>query len=136
MVTGKAFKASIVAAVAVAAGALFLPGVPGWPNSGVAFAQDKAQAKQSLDQIVKSLRAVDTAYASGNAAEAQTRYDDALANWNKVSPALSAREARESQLLFDHLGSQLKSGAPAKTVRGTVNGLLGELQGDIREELD
>jgi hypothetical protein len=54
--------------------------------------------------VTAALRSVDTAYASGNAAEAQTKYEEARSNWNKVAPVISAREAREAQLLFDSLG--------------------------------
>jgi hypothetical protein len=81
------------------------------------------------------LRGVDTAYASGNSAEAQTKFDQARASWNKISPLISAREAREQQLLFDSLGSQLKSGGPATKVKATVRGMLGELREDIQREL-
>ncbi len=97
--------------------------------------QEKTQARQDLDQVVKSLQAVDTAYASGNVAEAQTRFDDARTSWNKVSPAISAREAREAQLLFDSLGNQLKSNAPPTKVKSTVSGMREELQEDIAREL-
>ena len=97
--------------------------------------QEKTQARQDLDQVVKSLQAVDTAYASGNAAEAQTRFDDARTSWNKVSPVISAREAREAQLLFDSLGNQLKSNAPPTKVKSTVNGMREELREDIAREL-
>jgi len=71
-----------------------------------------------------SLRSVDTAYASGNAAEAQTKFEEARSAWNKVAPTISAREAREAQLLFDSLGKQLQSRAPAKEVKSTVSGML------------
>jgi hypothetical protein len=97
--------------------------------------QEKTQARQDLDQVVKSLQAVDTAYASGNAAEAQTRYDDARTSWNKVSSVISAREAREAQLLFDSLGDQLKTSAPPAKVKSTVNGMREELREDIAREL-
>ena len=40
----------------------------GW--SGAAVAQKRSQGAGSVDRIVSSLRAVDTAYASGNATEA------------------------------------------------------------------
>jgi hypothetical protein len=40
----------------------------GW--NGAAAAQKRSQGRESVDRIVSSLRAVDTAYASGNAAEA------------------------------------------------------------------
>lgn len=105
----------------------------GW--SGAAVAQKKSQGRGSVDRIVSSLRAVDTAYASGNAAEAQTRFREARAEWNGVAPRISAREAREQQLLFDSLDKQLKSGAPAGQVKSTIRGMLGELREDIEREL-
>jgi len=102
----------------------------GW--SGAAFAQ---KGRQSVDRIISSLRAVDTAYASGNAAEAQTRFRQARAEWNGIAPRISAREAREQQLLFDSLNNQLKSGAPATQVKSTITGMLDELREDIEREL-
>jgi len=126
-----------IAIVAMVA-SLFSISYPGWNAIGeavAASAQEKTQARQSLNEVMSLLRAVDTAYASGNSAEAQTKFDQARANWNKISPLISAREAREAQLLFDSLGSQLKSGGPATKVKATVNGMLGELREDIRREL-
>ena len=73
--------------------------------------------------------------ASGNAAEAQSKYEEARSNWDKVAPAISAREAREQQLLFDSLGKKLKDGAPPKDVKSTVSGMLEELREDIAREL-
>ena len=108
----------------------------GW--SGTAFAasaKEKSQARQSLNQVVSSLRAVDTAYASGNAAEAQTRFAQARSAWNSIAPSISAREAREQQLLFDSLDNQLKSSAPATQVKSTISGMLDELREDIEREL-
>jgi len=105
----------------------------GW--SGAAIAQKRSQGAGSVDRIVSSLRAVDTAYASGNAAEAQTRFRQARAAWNGVAPKISAREAREQQLLFDSLDKQLKSGAPATQVKSTVSGMVEELHEDIEREL-
>ena len=105
----------------------------GW--SGAAVAQKRSQGRESVDRIVSSLRAVDTAYASGNAAEAQTRFTEARSAWNSVAPRISAREAREQQLLFDSLDKQLKSGAPATKVKSTVSGMIGELHEDIEREL-
>jgi len=105
----------------------------GW--SGAAIAQKRSQGAGSVDRIVSSLRAVDTAYASGNAAEAQTRFREARAAWNGVAPKISAREAREQQLLFDSLDKQLKSGAPASQVKSTVSGMVEELHEDIEREL-
>jgi len=78
---------------------------------------------------------VDTAYASGNAAEAQTRLEEARSAWNEVAPSISTREAREQQLLLDSLGDQLKSGAPATKVKSTISGMLDELREDIEREL-
>ena len=57
--------------------------------------QQKAEARNYLNQVTASLRSVDIAYASGNAAEAQSKYEEARSNWDKVAPAISAREARE-----------------------------------------
>ena len=105
----------------------------GW--GGAAVAQKRVQGKGSVDRIVGALRAVDTAYASGNAAEAQTRFRQARAEWNGVAPRISAREAREQQLLFDSLDKQLKSGAPATQVKSTVSGMIDELHEDIEREL-
>ena len=105
----------------------------GW--SGAAIAQKRSQRAGSVDRIVSSLHAVDTAYASGNGAEAQTRFREARAAWNNVAPRISAREAREQQLLFDSLDKQLRSGAPASQVKSTVSGMIGELHEDIEREL-
>ena len=97
--------------------------------------QQKSDARNYLNQVTASLRSVDTAYASGNAAEAQSKYEEARSNWDKVAPAISAREAREQQLLFDSLGKKLKDGAPPKDVKSTVSGMLEELREDIAREL-
>ena len=107
----------------------------GTPAAQAASAQEKAQARNSLNQVTAALRSVDTAYASGNAAEAQTKFEEARSNWNKIAPVISAREAREQQLLFDSLGSKLKEGAPAAQVKSTVSGMLEELREDIAREL-
>ena len=85
--------------------------------------------------MTAAVRSVDTAYASGNAAEAQTKFEEARANWDKIAPVISAREAREQQLLFDSLGKKLKDGAPPKDVKSTVSGMLEELREDIAREL-
>ena len=100
-----------------------------------ASSQQKAEARNYLNQVTASLRSVDTAYASGNAAEAQSKYEEARSNWDKVAPAISAREAREQQLLFDSLGKKLKDGATPKDVKSTVSGMLEELREDIAREL-
>ena len=73
-------------------------GYQGWYSTETALAasaQEKAQARNSLNQVTAALRSVDTAYASGNAAEAQTKFEEARSNWDKVAPVISAREARE-----------------------------------------
>ena len=99
-------------------------------------APTKAQARQAFDRILQSLEGVDTAYASGNAAEAQAKFDQAKSDWNVVAPAISTREAREVQLLFDSLGDQLQNNVPASKVSATLKGMLGELHEDIQEELE
>jgi len=124
---------TIAVVAMVAGGSLLSIAYPGWNATGEAVAAS-AQDK-TLNEVMSLLRAVDTAYASGNSAEAQTKFDQARASWNKISPLISAREAREAQLLFDSLGSQLKSGGPATKVKATVNGMLGEFREDIRREL-
>jgi 1,2-phenylacetyl-CoA epoxidase PaaB subunit len=107
-----------------------------WNGAAIAAtAKQKSQSRQSLERVRSSLRAVDTAYASGNAAEAQTRLEEARSTWNEVAPSISTREAREQQLLLDSLGDQLKSGAPATKVKSTISGMLDELREDIEREL-
>jgi hypothetical protein len=128
----------IVVALIALSGALSGLGYHGWYSTEAALAaspQEKAEARNSLNQVTASLRSVDTAYASGNAAEAQTKFEEARSNWNKVAPVISAREAREAQLLFDSLGTKLKDGAPAAQVKSTVSGMLEELREDIAREL-
>src|SRR5215475_4751140 len=117
-------------AAAIATGAISVEiGSSSWNGAAIAAtAKQKSQARQSLDRVVSSLRAVDTAYASGNAAEAQTQFAQARSAWDSIAPSISAREAREQQLLFDSLGSQLKSSAPATQVRSTISGMLEELR--------
>src|SRR5215472_812237 len=95
----------------------------------------RRRRRTSPNQMTAALRSVDTAYASGNAAEAQTKFEEARANWDKIAPVISAREAREQQLLFDSLGKRLKDGAPPKDVKSTVSGMLEELREDIAREL-
>jgi len=128
---------SLTLAAGLVTGALSVEiGGLSWNGAAMAAtAKQKSQSRQSLDRVRTSLRAVDTAYASGNAAEAQTRYEEARSAWNEVAPAISAREAREQQLLFDSLGNQLKTSAPATKVKSTISGMLGELREDIEREL-
>ena len=107
-----------------------------WSGAAMAAtAKQKSQSRQSLERVRSSLRAVDTAYASGNAAEAQTRFEEARSAWNEVAPSISTREAREQQLLLDSLGNQVKSGAPPTQVKSTISGMLDELREDIEREL-
>ena len=124
-------------AAGIVTGAIsFESGNSSWNGAAIAAtAKQKSQGRQSLDRVVSSLRAVDTAYASGNAAEAQTQFAQARSTWNSIAPSISAREAREQQLLFDSLDNQLKSGAPATKVKSTISGMLGELREDIEREL-
>jgi hypothetical protein len=100
-----------------------------------AQAQAKSESQQSLDKIIQSLKALDTAYASGNTAEAQSNYDTANNEWKSLSSKISARESREVQLLFESLQTKLRDKAPAKDVSRVVRGTLEELREDIRREL-
>ena len=128
----------IVMALFASSVALSGLGYHGWYSTETglaASAQEKAQARTSLNQVTAALRSVDTAYASGNAAEAQTKFEEARANWDKIAPVISAREAREQQLLFDSLGKKLKDSAPPAQVKSTVSGMLEELREDIAREL-
>src|SRR5438309_8563118 len=128
----------IVMALVAINGALSGLGYHGWYSVEAALAasaQEKAQARNSLNQVTTALRSVDTAYASGNAAEAQTKFEEARSNWNKVAPVISAREAREAQLLFDSLGKKLKtvrllrrSNLPSRVCwRSYANSLMADL---------
>jgi hypothetical protein len=108
----------IIAALLALGSALSAVGNQGWFGTDAASAaspQEKAQARKDLDLVMASLRSVDTSYASSNAAEAQTKFEQARSAWNKVAPAISAREAREAQLLFDSLGKKLQASAPRPT---------------------
>ena len=128
----------IIVALLALGGALSAVGNQGWFGTDPASAaspQEKTQARQNLDVVLASLRSVDTSYASGNAAEAQTKFEQARSAWNKVAPTISAREAREAQLLFDSLGKKLQANAPATDVKSTVSGMLEELNDDIAREL-
>jgi len=128
----------IIVALLALGGALSAVGNQGWFGTDPASAasrQEKTQARNDLNVVMASLRSVDTAYASGNAAEAQTKFEQARSAWNKVAPTISAREAREAQLLFDSLGKKLQANAPATDVKSTVSGMLEELNDDIAREL-
>jgi hypothetical protein len=125
----------IIATLLALSSALSVVGSNGWfgtDSAAAASPQEKTQARQNLDVVLASLRSVDTSYASGNAAEAQTRFEQARSAWNKVAPAISAREA---QLLFDSLGKKLQANAPPTDVKSTVSGMLEELNDDIASEL-
>ena len=63
--------------------------------------QEKAQARNALDQLIASLSGVDAAYTSGNTHEARSKLEEATFSWNKVSAAISERETREPKLLLD-----------------------------------
>jgi uncharacterized membrane protein YdfJ with MMPL/SSD domain len=98
-------------------------------------AAEKSQARDALARVTTSLQALDTAYASGNTAEAQADFDAAKRDWDAVSPKISAREAREAQLLFDDLAAKLKTNAPANEIGLVARGLAGELKTDIGSQL-
>ena len=79
----------VIVALFAFSGALSGLGHDGWYSTNTALAaspQEKAEARNYLNQVTASLRSVDTAYASGNAAEAQTKFDEARSNWNKSLP--------------------------------------------------
>jgi hypothetical protein len=104
MINAKLRVSGITVAALAAGAVVFSIGHPGWDGSGIAIAasaQQKTEGRQALREVTTSLRVVDTAYASGNSAEAQTRFDQARSSWNRTAPIISAREAREAQLLFD-----------------------------------
>jgi hypothetical protein len=124
----------VTASLLVASAAIIGLGSYGWDGFGEAVAATAAQ-RAEFQQVLAALRATDTAYVSGNAAEAQAQFEKAKSNWDMVSPAISKREAREAQLLFDSLGALLKSGAPAAKVKSTIDGMVSELRRDPGNEL-
>src|SRR5215813_11120749 len=84
---------------AVLASSASLPGLSDHGSIGTeralaASPQEKAQARNELDQAIASLSSADAAYAAGNPARARAKLEEARSSWNKVSSALSAREAR------------------------------------------
>ena len=97
--------------------------------------QEKAQARNALDQLIASLSGVDAAYTSGSTNEARSKLEEATFSWNKVSAAISEREAREPKLLLDSLDSKLRIGAPAAEVNSSIYIVLEELSEDIAAEL-
>jgi hypothetical protein len=132
----KTFNSSIAvhwtAGMAIIVGIFFFAFIAG---ISPVSAETKSGAQQSLDKIIQSLTALDTAYASGNTAEAQSDFDTANSEWKSVSANISAREGREVQLLFESLQTKLKSKASAKEVSKTVHGTVRELREDIGREL-
>jgi len=125
---------------AVLASSASLPGLSDHGSIGTeralaASPQEKAQARNELDQAIASLSSADAAYAAGNPTRARAKLEEARSSWNKVSSALSAREARGPELLFDSLGTVLKSGAPAVEVNSRVYVLVEELSEDIAAQL-
>jgi hypothetical protein len=118
--------------MAIIAGICFFALIAGISRSE---AQTKSAAQQSLDKIIQSLKAVDTAYASGNTAEAQSDFDTANSEWKSVSSKISARESREVQLLFESLQTKLKDKVAPKEISRVVHGTVRELREDIGREL-
>ena len=98
-------------------------------------AQTQSAGQESLDKIIQSLTALDTAYASGNTAEAQSDFDTANSEWKSVSSKISARESREVQLLFESIQTKLKDKASPKEISKVVRGTVEELREDIGREL-
>ena len=112
-----------IAALLLMAGHLAGHGSHAWDE---AFAA-QPQTQQELKTVIQLLQAVDSAYASGNGAEAQAKYNDAKSSWKNVMAAVSKKEADEIQLLFDTLGEQLSKNAPSADVRSTISDILDEL---------
>ena len=109
-----------------------------WHGTDQAFApspQEKAQARDALDQIIAFLSGVEVVYTSGNATDARAKFEEATFSWNRVSPVISAREARDPKLLLNSLDAELQSGAPAAEVNSTIYVILEELSEDIAAEL-
>jgi hypothetical protein len=124
--------ARAVATVALATAVYFFAFVAGTSRLE---AQTKSAGQQSLDKIIQSLTALDTAYASGNTAEAQSDFDTANSEWKSVSSKISARESREVQLLFESIQTKLKDKASPKEISKVVRGTVEELREDIGREL-
>ena len=92
----------------------------GTEHPSVPSLEERAQARDALDHLIASLSRVDAAYTSGNTTEAQATLEEATFSWDKISPAISARGAREPILLLNSLDAKLKSGAPAVEVNSTI----------------
>src|SRR5215472_7707885 len=69
----------------------------GAEQSLVALPQENGQAGDELDQLFASLSSVDAAYAATNPAQARAKLEEAKSSWNKVSPAIWARQAQAIQ---------------------------------------
>jgi hypothetical protein len=128
-------RATAVLVLAVTCIGLAYTASPVVGPAAAAAAAERAEGRRDIDQLIKSLQAVDTSYTADNTAEAQAKFAEALSTWNRISPLISAREAREQQLLFDSLASQLKSSVPAPQIKATVTGMVDELNDDIAGEL-
>jgi len=127
-----------IAALFTSGGALSGLGEREWPRAEQAIApspQEKPRARDSLDQLIASLSSVDAAYTSGNTTEARARLEEANLSWNKISPAISSREARDARLLLNTLDAKLKSDASRAEVNSTIYILLEELSENIAAEL-
>ena len=92
-------------------------------------------ATTAFPVLITELEAVDTAYAAGNAAEATTHLTNAQTQWETVTPAISARETSEVQLLFENLSAGLDAGTSASDVHDLVTGMVSELNADIKSQL-
>ncbi|MDA8233105.1 MAG: hypothetical protein M0006_17380 [Magnetospirillum sp.] len=114
--------------IVVAALFLTVGQLPPWASKAVAAS---SQTKQEFNNIILSLQAADSAYAAGNNAEAQAKYNQAKSRWNQVSAAISKSEAHEVQTLFDALGDQMKKKAPATEIKSTISDMVDELHEDI-----
>ena len=99
----------------------------GTERAVAALPQEKAPARNELDELFTTLSGVDAAYAAANPAQAQAKLEEARSSWNKLSPALWTRQAQAIQESFDSLDSELKRGAPAEEVNSTIYEILDEL---------
>src|SRR5438552_2408444 len=118
--------ALIVALVATSSvfGISFHEGI-GVNQASAASAQQKGQARQSLDQVMRLLQAVDTAYASGNSAEAKTRFQRSL-GWLLDDAGLAPHEApwhivlKQSDLQLRRYGQQAETAGPVLIVPAPI----------------
>ena len=105
----------------------------GW--SRPAIAQKKSEGRQSLNVVMSSLRAVDTAYASGNAAEVRRGLAKRVQRGTALRQGFPHVRLANNSCCSNSLDNQLKSGAPATKVKSTISGMLDELREDIEREL-